>query len=111
GLAQISFYMFLIHLSVVLADKIDTTVLGFVLKDPARAVAAYTAVSSPFLQLRQMGWTLAYFVMPAVASLAAAGDRDGLDRVTYDGARLHTAAVLPVGLLAFLHAGPFLELW
>lgn len=109
GLAQLSAYMFLIQLSVVLADKVDTTILGFVLGSPA--VAVYTAVSSPFLQLRQMGWTLAYFVMPAVASLAAAGDREGLDRVTYDGARLHSAFVLAVGLLAFLYAGPFLELW
>ncbi len=111
GLAQLSVFMFLIQLSVVLADKIDTTILGFVLEAPAKAVSAYTAVSSPFLQLRQMGWTLAYFVMPAVASLAAAGDREGLDRVTYDGARLHSAFVLSIGVMAFLYAGPFLELW
>ncbi|MEW4566712.1 oligosaccharide flippase family protein [Tautonia sp. JC769] len=111
GLAQLSVFMFLIQLSVVLADKIDTTILGFVLEAPAKAVAAYTAVSSPFLQLRQIGWTLAYFVMPAVASLAAAGDQEGLDRVTYDGARLHSAFVLAIGLMAFLYAGPFLELW
>lgn len=111
NLAQFSFYMFLVQLSVVLADKIDTTVLGFALENPAEAVTAYWAVSSPFLQLRQLGWTLAYFIMPAVASLAAVGDREGLDRVTYDGARLHMAAVLPVGVLAFLYAGPFLELW
>ena len=57
-----------------------------------------------------MGWTLAYFVMPAVASLTAARDRLGLDRVKYDGARMHSAAVLPVGLLAFLYAFPFLDL-
>ena len=29
SLLHISFYMFLIHLSVVLADKVDTTILGF----------------------------------------------------------------------------------
>ena len=110
-LAKISFYMFLIQLSVVLADKIDTTVLGFALTDPEEAVAAYAVVSKPFLQLRQMGWMLCYLVMPAVASLVAADDRAALDRVKYDGARLHTAAVLPVGLLAALYAGPFLELW
>jgi O-antigen/teichoic acid export membrane protein len=110
-LARFSFYMFLIQLSVVIADKVDTTILSFVLDSPGEAVAAYKKVSSPFLQLRQLGWTLAYLVMPAVASLAAVGDREGLDRVTYDGARLHTAAFLPVGLLAFLYAGPFLELW
>ena len=31
SLLHISFYMFLIQLSVVLADKIDTTILGFAL--------------------------------------------------------------------------------
>lgn len=113
GLAQLSAYMFLIQLSVILADKIDTTILGIVLEpsDKALALSAYRTVSSPFLQLRQMGWMLAYFVMPAVASLAAAGDKKGLDRVTYDGARLHSGLVLAVGLMAFLYAGPFLELW
>ncbi|RUL89403.1 polysaccharide biosynthesis protein [Tautonia sociabilis] len=111
NLVQFSVYMFLVQLSVVLADKIDTTVLGFALDDAAKAETVYWAVSSPFLQLRQMGWTLAYFVMPAVASLAAVGDREGLERVTYDGARMHSAAVLLVGLLAFVYAGPFLELW
>ncbi|QDV37323.1 lipopolysaccharide biosynthesis protein [Tautonia plasticadhaerens] len=111
SLAHFSFYIFLIQLSVVLADKVDTTILGFAIENPDAAVSAYKAVSSPFLQLRQLGWTLSFLVMPAVASLAAVGDRHGLDRVTYDGARLHTAAVLPVGVLAFLYAGPFLELW
>ena len=111
ALAGISASMFMIQLSVVLADKIDTTVLGFVLDNPEEAVAAYGVVSKPFLQVRQMGWMLAFFVMPAVTSLAAAGDRAGIDRVKYDGARLHAAAVLPVGLLAAVYAAPFLELW
>ena len=31
ALLHISFYMFLIQLSVVLADKVDTTILGFAL--------------------------------------------------------------------------------
>ena len=34
ALLHISFYMFLIQLSVVLADKIDTTILGFVAGRP-----------------------------------------------------------------------------
>jgi O-antigen/teichoic acid export membrane protein len=54
---------------------------------------------------------LAYFVMPAVASLIAARDTRGIERVKYDGTRLHLAAILPVGLLAFVYAGPFLTLW
>src|SRR5262249_26827449 len=57
------------------------------------------------------GWMLAYMVMPAVASLAAARDVRGLERVKYDGTRLHIGALLPVGLLAGLYAGPFLSLW
>ena len=36
ALLHISFYMFLIQLSVVLADKIDTTILGFALADRGR---------------------------------------------------------------------------
>ena len=110
GLARISIYMSMVQLSVVLADKIDTTVLGFAVDRAAHAITEYTAVSRPFMAIRQMGWTLAYFVMPAVASLTAAGDRVGLDRVKYDGARMHAAAVLPVGLLAYLYAFPFLSL-
>src|SRR4051812_38537326 len=68
-LVHISFYMFLIQLSVVLADKVDTTVLGFALADPAPGIKAYQVVSKPFMQIRQTGGMLAYLVMPAVASL------------------------------------------
>jgi hypothetical protein len=74
-LGHISFFMALIQISVVLADKVDTTILGFMIKpDPGKANAVYDVVSKPFLQLRQTGWMLAYMVMPAVASLAAARD-------------------------------------
>ena len=91
--------MALIQISVVLADKVDTTILGFMHPDPGQANTVYDMVSKPFLQLRQTGWMLAYMVMPAVASLAAARDHRGLERVKYDGTRLHIAALLPVGLL------------
>jgi O-antigen/teichoic acid export membrane protein len=102
----------LIQISVVMADKLDTTVLGFILGPrPEPAITVYTVVSKPFLQLRQTGWMLAYMVMPAVASLAAARDLKGLDRVKYDGTRLHIAVLLPVGLLAWIYASPFLSLW
>jgi O-antigen/teichoic acid export membrane protein len=111
ALVQISFYMFLVQLSVVLADRVDTTVLGFAADDAEGANAVYLAVSKPFLMIRQTGWTLAYMVMPAVASLAAARDERGLDRVKYDGTRLHIALILPIALLAAVYAGPFLTLW
>ncbi|MGE3822017.1 MAG: lipopolysaccharide biosynthesis protein, partial [Isosphaeraceae bacterium] len=111
ALAKISFYMFIVQLSVVLADKVDTTILGFALEDPGPATAVYQVVSKPFLQIRQTGWTLAYYVMPAVASLLAARDHRALERVKYDGTRLHVGLILPVSLLAFAYAGPFLTLW
>jgi len=111
GLLRVSFYMALVQLSVVLADKIDTTVLGVAVAEPGPATAVYMVVSKPFLQIRQVGWMLAYLVMPAVASLVAAGDRRALDRLKYDGTRLHVAALLPVGLLAWAYAGPFLTLY
>jgi Na+-driven multidrug efflux pump len=112
ALGHISFFMALIQISVVLADKVDTTILGFMIKpDPGPANAVYDVVSKPFLQLRQTGWMLAYMVMPAVASLAAARDLRGLERVKYDGTRLHIGALLPIGLLGWIYAGPFLSLW
>src|SRR5262249_34866252 len=111
GLLHISFYMALIQLSVVLADKIDSTILGFALAEPGPANAVYKFVSTPFLQIRQAGWSWAYFVMPAVASLHAARDLAGLERIKYDGPRLHLGALLPVALLAWIYAGPFLALW
>jgi O-antigen/teichoic acid export membrane protein len=111
SLLNFSFYIALIQISVVLADKVDTSVLGFILADPGPANTVYDVVSKPFLQLRQTGWMLAYMVMPAVASLVAAGDRRGLERVKYDGTRLHIGSLLPVGLLAWIYAGPFLSLW
>jgi O-antigen/teichoic acid export membrane protein len=112
ALMHISLYVALIQISVVLADKLDTTVLGFVLADGAEAaISVYTFVSKPFLQLRQTGWMLAYMVMPAVASLAAARDERGLERIKYDGTRMHIGVLLPVGLLAWIYAGPFLSLW
>ena len=54
---------------------------------------------------------LAYLVMPAVASLAAAKDARGIERIKYDGTRLLVAMILPVGLLAGIYAHPFLRLW
>jgi O-antigen/teichoic acid export membrane protein len=112
ALLHISFYMFLIQLSVVLADKIDTTMLGLALPHkPGPDLAVYGIVSKPFSQIRQVGWMLASLVMPAVASLAAARDERGLDRIKYDGPRLHLGVLLPVALLAWIYAGPFLSLW
>jgi len=111
-LVHISFYMFLMQLSVVLADKIDTTMLGLALPHhPGPDLAVYGIVSKPFSQIRQVGWMLASLVMPAVASLAAARDEQGLDRVKYDGPRLHLGLLLPVAVLAWIYASPFLTLW
>ena len=49
--------------------------------------------------------------MPAVASLVAGRDERGLDRIKYDGPRLHLGAAPAGGLLAWIYAGPFLALW
>jgi O-antigen/teichoic acid export membrane protein len=112
ALGHISLYVALIQISVVLADRVDTTVLGFVVPDDSEAaITVYGVVSKPFLHLRQTAWMLAYMVMPAVASLAAARDERGLDRVKYDGTRMHIGLLLPVGLLAWIYAAPFLSLW
>jgi O-antigen/teichoic acid export membrane protein len=112
-LLAVSMYVFLIQLSVVLADRMDTTVLGFALPRGVAgpATAIYQVVSKPFAQIRQMGWMLTYLVMPAVASLAAAGDRDDIERLKYDGSRFLIGLLLPIALLAALDAGPFLTLW
>jgi O-antigen/teichoic acid export membrane protein len=112
ALGHISVYIALIQISIVLADKLDIAVLGFLIPvDSEAAITVYSVVSKPFVQLRQTGWMLAYMVMPAVASLAAAYDLRGLDRVKYDGTRLHIGVLLPVGLLAWIYAAPFLSLW
>jgi Polysaccharide biosynthesis C-terminal domain len=111
-LGHFSFFVALIQISVVLADKLDTTILAFMLPTQAEpALTVYSVVSKPFLQLRQTGWMLAYMVMPAVASLATAADKRGLERVKYDGTRLHCGALLPIGLLAWIYAAPFLSFW
>jgi Na+-driven multidrug efflux pump len=117
ALGHISVYVALIQISVVLADRLDTTILGYMI--PGRtipgkteaAITVYGLVSKAFINIRQTGWMLAYLVMPAVASLAAARDERGLDRVRYDGTRMHFGAILPVGLLASIFAGPFLAFW
>lgn len=113
GLMTVSFYVFLIQLSVVLADRIDRTILGFALPEGVAgpATALYDIVSKPFFQIRQTGWMLSYLVMPAVASLAAAGDSAGLLRIKYDGSRFLIGLLTPVALLAGLDAAPFLRLW
>jgi O-antigen/teichoic acid export membrane protein len=113
SLLRISFYLFLIQLSVVLADKVDTSILGFALDDErvGSAITVYQNVSKAFLQIRQTGWTLTYLVMPAAASLMAAGDLAGLERVKYDGPRLLVGLLAPAALLAAIYSGPFLELW
>lgn len=113
GLLRVSLYIFLIQLSVVLADRIDTTVLGFALPNGVAgpATAVYQVVSKPFSQVRQTGWMLTYLVMPAVASLAAAGDRAGIEKLKYDGSRFLIGLLTPIALLAALDARPFLMLW
>jgi O-antigen/teichoic acid export membrane protein len=113
ALMHVGSYMFVMQLSVVLADKIDTTVLGYAISDadPGPAITVYQNVSKPFVQIRQTGWMLAYLVMPAVASLASARDVRGLERIKYDGPRLLIGFLLPMALLAAIHAGPFLSLW
>lgn len=111
SLMHISFYMFLMQLSVVMATSVDMMILGFGLDDPGPGTTLYKAVSTPFLQIRQTGWMLAYLVMPAVASLAASKDSAALDRVKYDGTRYLVSLLLPVGLLAAVYAHPFLRLW
>ena len=113
AMMQISLYLALMQWSVVLADKVDTTVLGAALRGPdvEYLMTVYQNVSRPFLQIRQTGWTLAYLVMPAVVSLAVGGDKSGLERVKYDGTRILTAVLAPVTLLAGIYAGPFLSLW
>ena len=103
--------MFLIQISVALSDKMDIAILGFATLDPIAAIDIYSAVSKPFSQIRQTGWTLAYLVMPAVASLLAARDFRALERVKYDGTRLHIASLTPIAMLAWIYAGPFLTLW
>ena len=103
--------MFLIQLSVVLADKLDVLILGFALPDPGPAITVYQNVSKPFLQIRQTAWMLASLVMPAVATLAAARDDRGLERIKYDGSRFLVGLLLPVSLLAAIYAGPFLNFW
>ncbi len=108
---QIGFSMFLIQLSVVLADKMDTTVLGFALDEPGPANTIYSVVSKPFMQIRQTGWMVSSLVMPAAASLVAANDLAAIERVKYDGSRLLIGLLLPVALLAGIYASPFLALW
>ena len=113
ALFHVGFYMFLMQLSVVFADKLDTTILGYALPDAdtGPSLTIYQNISKPFIQIRQLGWTLAYLVLPAVASLEAAGDLKGLDRVKYDAPRLLIGLLLPITLLAGIFARPFLELW
>lgn len=113
SLLQIGFYIFLMQLSVVLADKLDTTILGYALPDakPGPSITVYQNVSKAFFQIRQTSWTLAYLVVPAVASLAASRDFEGLDRLKYDGTRFLVGLLLPVTLLAGIYAAPFLNLW
>jgi O-antigen/teichoic acid export membrane protein len=113
AMMHISVYMALMQWSVVLADKVDTTVLGYALHTPDAEflLTVYQNVSKPFLQIRQTGWTLAYLVLPAVVSLAVGGDKGSLERIKYDGTRMLVALLAPVTLLAGIYASPFLSLW
>jgi O-antigen/teichoic acid export membrane protein len=113
AMMHISIYMALMQWSVVLADKVDTTVLGYALRTPDAEflLTVYQNVSKPFLQIRQTGWTLAFLVMPAVVSLAVGGDKASLERIKYDGTRILVALLAPVTLLAGIYASPFLSLW
>jgi O-antigen/teichoic acid export membrane protein len=112
-LLHVGFYTFLMQLSVIFSDKVDTTVLGYALPaaDLGSSITVYQNISKPFFQIRQTAWTLSYLVMPAVASLSASRDFEGLERLTYDGTRFLIGLLLPVTLLAAIYAAPFLSLW
>ena len=110
---HISLYVSLIQLSVVLADKLDTTILGFVL-DRRRGRVGRVGV--------QRGEQAVPPAPPDGLDAGLHGDagggqpgggagRAGLERVKYDGTRLHIGVLLPVALLAWIYAGPFLSLW
>ena len=113
SMMHVSVYMALMQWSVVLADKVDATVLGYALtaENTKFLITAYQNISKPFLHIRQTSWTLAYLVMPAVVNLAVGGDQRSLDRIKYDGSRLLTAILTPITLLAGLYARTFLTLW
>ncbi len=111
ALYHLSLYTFLIQISVVLADKVDTSVLGYALDQQKAPVALYGVISKPFLQIRQTGWMLVYMVMPAVASLRAAGDQTDLETIKYDGSRMLIGLLTPVAVLAAIDARPFLLAW
>ena len=112
AMMHISLYMALLQWSVVLADKVDTLVLGFALSDSTVPwITVYQNISKPFFQIRQTGWTLAYLVMPAVVSMAVGGDLLGLERIKYDGTRFLIGLLVPPTLLAGIYAAPFLRLW
>lgn len=113
AMMHVSVYMALLQWSVVLADKVDVTVLGYALtgQDVGASITVYQNVSKPFFQIRQTGWTLAYLVMPAVVSLAVGGDKLGLERIKYDGTRFLVGLLVPPTLLAGIYAAPFLHLW
>lgn len=111
SLLQVSFWVFMFSLSMILADRLDTMVLGFALADPGPATTVYSMVGKPFLVISQTAWMLAGLIMPAAASLAAAADTRGLDRLKYDGSRFLTATVAVIATLAWMYAGPFLSVW
>lgn len=111
ALLAISSWVFLLNLSSILADRLDTMVLGFALPDPGPATTVYTAVGKPYQVISQAAWMLAGLIMPAAASLAAAGDSRGLDRLKYDGSRLLAGVVAVTATLAWMYAGPFLSAW
>ena len=113
AMMQVSLFMAMIQWSVVLADKVDTVVLGYALREPNPEflLTVYQNISKPFLQIRQTGWTLVFLVMPAVVSLAVGGDKTGLERIKYDGTRILVALLAPVTLLAGIYASPFLDVW
>ena len=109
---RFSGFIALMQWSVVLADKVDTVVLGYALGDTDFPwITVYQNVSKPFFHIRQTGWTLAYLVMPAVVSLAVGGDKVGLERIKYDGTRFLVALLVPPTLLAGIYAATFLHLW
>ena len=110
-LLHVSFFMFLIQLSVVLATSVDTAILGFALPRPGGGDGG--------IQRRQQA---VHAGPPDRLDAGVPGDAgrrepgrgarpEGLERVKYDGPRLHIGMILPVGLLAWIYAAPFLQLW
>lgn len=108
-LASLSFWFSVRDVAIVLVERIDTVVVGFVVGVPAAAV--YSVGQRLVLFIGRLVRPLSWALLPFAAELSELGDETRTRQSVLTGTRLSMLVALPLCLTMALFASPVLHAW